>query len=291
MPRLNFYNRLGIPSDTSFDVPHKYVTSPIFRTPFIFASLRITIALYTVVVLLVTLIWKSVKEHDAQSYFSFFTYLAYIGVCAYYFAAGTQTIMYAIFWRKAGAGVGYPLQRWPRILQALHLILQATVVTFPIVVTIVFWALLSDSSTFESSFSAWSNISVHALNTVFALFEILFTNSPPAPWLTLPICVVFLAAYLGVAYITRATQGFYTYSFLNPQKQGAKLAAYIIGIAVAEIIVFLIVRGIVVLRERWAVRRGWVLQDQGSGEIEDGWEEVDSPSSAKVVENVDVSAA
>lgn len=64
------------------------------------------------------------------SFFSYFTYLTYIGLCAYYCASGTQTIVYAIQWRKLGAGVGYPLQRWPRVLQAMHVVLQATVFTF-----------------------------------------------------------------------------------------------------------------------------------------------------------------
>ncbi|KAF8153422.1 hypothetical protein B0H34DRAFT_663051 [Crassisporium funariophilum] len=279
MRSLNLYSRLGVP--TTFDSSHKYVTSPFLRSPFILGYLRAFVALYTTIVLLVTLVWKSVKLHagSRQVYFSYFTYLSYIGLCAYYCAATTQTLAYAFGWRRSGAGAGYPLQRWSRILQALHVILQATVVTFPILVTIVFWGLLSDPSTFESTFSAWSNISVHALNTLLALFEIIFTNSPPAPWLTLPICVLCLAGYLGVAYITHDTQGFYTYSFLNPQKQGAKLAAYIVGIAVAEIIVFCLVRGVVVLRQRWATKRGLVLQ-AGEGveaDIEE-WEEVERPS-------------
>lgn len=57
---------------------------------------------------------------------------------------------------------------------------------------------------------AWSNISKHALNSVFALFEIIFTNVPPMPWVDLPATIIILAAYLGVAYITHATQGFYS---------------------------------------------------------------------------------
>jgi hypothetical protein len=62
------------------------------------------------------------------------------------------------------------------------------------------------------------------------------------------------------------------------------LAAYIIGIAVAEIIVFCVIRGIMVLRQRWAVRSGRVLavESERTVEIEEGWEEVESPSSAKV---------
>ena len=64
--------------------------------------------------------------------------------------------------------------------------------------------------------TAWDAISVHALNTVFALFEILLTNSPPAPWLTLPSGLFFLAGYVGIAYITHATQGFYCLSLTPP---------------------------------------------------------------------------
>jgi hypothetical protein len=280
---MGFYSRLGVHS--SFDPSHKFVTSPFIRSPLTLALVRGGVALYTVVVLLVTLVWTAVKLHTGRSYFSYFTYLAYIGLCAYYWASSAQTVAYAIGWRKSGAGAGYPLQRWPKVMQALHIILRATVVTFAILVTIVFWALLASSSTFSTPYLAWSEVSIHALNTVFALFEIGFTNSPSAPWLTLPFCILALAGYLGVAYITHLTQGFYTYPFLNPTIQGPKLAGYIIGIAVAEIIIFCLIKGIETWRERWAVRRGLVLQVgsavlDGDDDDED-WQQVERPSSIK----------
>jgi len=168
----------------------------------------------------------------------------------------------------------------------LHIVLRATVVTFAILVTIVFWALLSDPSTFATPFNAWVNISVHALNTVFALFEIGFTNSPPSPWSTLPVCILVLGAYLGVAYITHVTQGFYTYSFLDPTLQGPVLAAYIIGIAVVEVIVFCLIKVIETWRERWAVRKGLVLEadDTGTSPVDDEeWQEIERPSSVTQV--------
>ena len=58
----------------------------------------------------------------------------------------------------------------------------------------------------------WSNISQHALNTVFALFDILFTHAGPHPWTHLPFLIIILALYLAVAYITHATEGFYSTS-------------------------------------------------------------------------------
>ena len=50
------------------------------------------------------------------------------------------------------------------------------------------------------------------MNTGYALFEILLTNAGPSPWWHLPVCIAMLACYLGVAYITHATQGFYSTS-------------------------------------------------------------------------------
>lgn len=61
--------------------------------------------------------------------------------------------------------------------------------------------------------AAWINISEHALNTVYALIEITLTSVAPSAWLHLPLCVFMLACYLGVAYITEATQGFYSMLF------------------------------------------------------------------------------
>lgn len=51
---------------------------------------------------------------------------------------------------------------------------------------------------------------MHALNSVFAAFEIFCTHAGPTPWLHAPFLIILLAGYLGVAYITHATQGFYS---------------------------------------------------------------------------------
>ena len=102
-----------------------------------------------------------------RRFFTYFTSLSYIGLDAYFWAAGVQTLAFAL-----SRGNHYPLQRWPRPLQFLHSLLISTVFTFPIVVTAVFWALLSSPDTLATRYSAWSNISEHAMNTVFAAFEI-----------------------------------------------------------------------------------------------------------------------
>lgn len=149
-------------------------------------------------------------------YFSFFTELTYIGLVSYFWASSVQTFFFA---RSRAV---YPLQNWPRPLQFLHLLLHTTIVTYPIIVTAVFWGLIATPDTLSTRWSAWVNISEHALNTVFAAFEIFCTNASPSfganpqglsmPWIHLPFLIILLAGYLGVAYITHATQGFYSMS-------------------------------------------------------------------------------
>lgn len=69
------------------------------------------------------------------------------------------------------------------------------------------------------------------------------------------------------------------YSFLDPQIQHGKLAAYIIGIAVGEVIIFALVRYAIVLRDKISKfsiyhDEGVTQQQQGINQALDEWEEV-----------------
>jgi hypothetical protein len=87
------------------------------------------------------------------------------------------------------------------------------------------------------------------MNSVYALFEIIFPRTEPLPFLNIIPIVILLALYLALAYLTYYTQGFYTYGFLDLQKNSSGVvAAFIIGILVAAIIIFLIVKYLILLR-------------------------------------------
>lgn len=59
--------------------------------------------------------------------------------------------------------------------------------------------------------------------------------------MAIPVLILLLAFYLCVAYITVHTEGFYTYSFLDPGSHGSGLVAgYCFGILAAIIIIFLV---------------------------------------------------
>ena len=66
---------------------------------------------------------RSPLTRASLRFFSYFTHLSAIGLCAYFWAAGVQTSMYTL--RKK-----YPLRHWPRFFQLLHLWLYATITTF-----------------------------------------------------------------------------------------------------------------------------------------------------------------
>ncbi|KAJ4464046.1 hypothetical protein C8R41DRAFT_783209 [Lentinula lateritia] len=250
---LNFYNHLGAPQ--SFDTLRAYVTSPWFPSMTL-AAIRGMIALYTLATLLVILIWQATVLHDADGcIFSYFTELTHIGICSYYWASFTQTFCYALRQRHSIERTPeYPLQRWPRIFQLLHVMLGTTIISYPILVTIVFWALLASPAVFSTKFGTWSNISIHVLNTAWSLFEMIGTNTPPPRWSMLPCMIIILALYLALAYVTHATQGFYPYSFLNPSTSHSLLAGYIIGIAIAACIVFTLAKTIMWARTRFAFK-------------------------------------
>ncbi|KAI5118345.1 hypothetical protein M0805_009148 [Coniferiporia weirii] len=284
MNRLTLYRWLGV--QESFDAEATFVTSPIL-SPLALAVVRLTLAFYTFFTLVFDLVWYGVRLHAADTFFSYFTLLSYIGLCAYLFASGVQTLTYAL-----SRGRKYPLREsWPRFLQFLHVLLFSTITTFPIIVTIVYWAALHPGNPFTDRYQVWANTSIHALNTVFAFFEMLCTHAGPAPWTHIPFLVVLLACYLGVAYITHATQGFYTYSFLDPKKEGPALAGWIIGIAAAAVVVFTITRTLCVLRRRLVRGRG--AGDAVSVHVEaiDEWETVDieRPSPGRMTQDTGTS--
>ncbi|KAF7318428.1 hypothetical protein HMN09_00352000 [Mycena chlorophos] len=285
MPLLSFA-RFGVSSPT-FDPRAKFVSSPVLPLR-VFAGLRILLAGYALAA-----ICTDLGFDVRHGFLSYFTDLSYIGLTSYYIAAAVQTAAFAF-----SGGRLYPLRSWGRVLQLLHVLLQTTIVCFRVSSFLPFFAFVSPR---RRSTRRDHRILVLALQPIHLRDHILRTSPstpstphspssksscpthPPPHGSPSPLHIFFLACYLGVAYITYHTQHFYTYDFLDPVKEGGLLAAYIVGIAVGEAIVFVLVRGVVVLRQRWALRAGRVLGVVGADgqtddrEALDDWEEVERP--------------
>lgn len=174
----------------------------------------------------------------------------------------------AAIYTASYAATGRPLlDRLPRALQVVYSLYYTTIITFPFLVTVVYWAIIYQPPFPTDAFDAWKEISQHALNSVFALFEVLVprTDTPPlihAFWL-----IIILALYLGLAYVTLATKGFYVYNFLSPSYEGSrgKVAAYIIAVLVAALIAFAIVKAVIWLR-LWLTERLFGMGAKNSAE-------------------------
>ncbi|KAJ7456163.1 hypothetical protein FB451DRAFT_947072, partial [Mycena latifolia] len=203
-----------------FDLQHRFETSATLP-PAVLGGIRALFAVYGVATIVVSLAVRATPT-AAQS-FSYFSTITWWGITFYHLFAAFHTLVYA----HAGRA---PLDRWPRALQLLHSLLFSTVVTFPLMVTIVFWGIQFTPDKFDTRANAWSNISHHALNSAFAVFEIVFSRTERPPLIHAPLIVLLLGGYACIAYITHATQGFYTYGFLDPaHKRRAALAGVIIG--------------------------------------------------------------
>lgn len=248
---------LGVPP-TGFDPDHTFTTSWLLP-PLLLSLLRLLVFTYCIVV--------QIYHGVATAYlngqeFSYFTVLTFWGITFYMLVAGIHTLVYALKGRSW-------LDGWPRWLQALHSFYYTTIVTFPALVTVVYWAVLYAGPWFPSVFDRWSNvrffsyffdiislancrdqISRHALNTLFALLEILLPATNPPPLLHLVGLVVLLLMYLALAYLTHATQGFYVYSFLDPERGSGKVTAYCFGIFAAIVIIYFVVWGLIWIRRR-----------------------------------------
>jgi hypothetical protein len=131
------------------------------------------------------------------------------------------------------------------------------------------------------------NVSQHGLNSAFGLFELFITRINPPPFVHLFWLIILLAMYLGLAYVTHATKGFYTYNFLNPapRVEGADgeniggwgttgVVGVCFGIAAGIIVVFLLSKGAAHLR-KWLTEKKlgktgkfYAGRRMGMGEVE-----------------------
>ncbi|KAJ6572786.1 hypothetical protein DFH09DRAFT_1246807 [Mycena vulgaris] len=220
---VNFYSLFSM-RDGQFDPQHRFETSATLR-PTVLGGFRAVFAVYGITTIVVSMCFRG--PPTAGQSFSYFSNITWWGITFYHLFAAFHTLVYAHAGRP-------PLESWPRPLQLLHSLLFSTVVTFPLMVTIVFWRVQFMPDKFDTVANAWSN--------VFAVFEIIFSRTERPPLIHGPLIVLLLGGYACIAYITHATQGFYPYGFLNPaHKSRGTMAGIIIGMGALGGAMFVVV--------------------------------------------------
>lgn len=100
-------------------------------------------------------------------------------------------------------------------------------------------------------FEQWANISFHGLNSILAATEVVLPQTKPLPFIHLIILLGILSLYLGLAYLTRYTQGWYVYEWLDPAHGSTSIVLHVLGYAGAMVIVFSTVHYVIKAREKW----------------------------------------
>jgi hypothetical protein len=264
--KLFSYQAWGIEPTTGFDPNMTFVRSH-FVSPVVLGSIRAVMSLYSFTTIITCYTWLAhktatikLKDVNIGSYtiqqsedaigqsFSFFTYLTFWCLGFYFLISSVHTFMYAFRQRTW-------LHKWPRALQLAHSFYYSSVTSFPFLVTIVFWGTMN-SGWPAGRFEQWINISVHGLNSVFAVTEIVISATAPPPVTHLSVVLLILSAYLGLAYLTRYTQGFYVYEWMNPAHGNVSIILHILGYAAGIIAIFFIVRYAIVARNMLAAKIG-----------------------------------
>ncbi|KAF2854991.1 hypothetical protein T440DRAFT_504498 [Plenodomus tracheiphilus IPT5] len=268
------YESWGVPN-SGFDPTYSFVRSH-FISSRALACIRATLCIYSFTTLITCYSWLAnqtatmhLKDVNIPSYtiqqgsdaigqsFSFFTYLTFWSLGLYFLASSIHTFTYA-FTQQTW------LHKWPKPLQLAHSLYYSSITSFPLLVTLVFWATMN-SGWPAGRFEQWINLSVHGLNSVFAITEIVVPATDPLPWSHLSVVLLVLSGYLGLAYLTRATQGFYVYEWMNPAHGVASIVLHVVGYAGSMIALFVVVRYAVVVRNMLARRVG-VSSESGVGE-------------------------
>jgi hypothetical protein len=256
--KLFTYESWGIDPSTSFDPNNTFVRSH-FVSPLVLACIRAVLSLYSFTTIITCYAWLAhktatikLKDVNIGSYtiqqsdaaigqsFSFFTYLTFWSLGFYFLVSSVHTFMYAFRQRTW-------LHSWPKLFQLAHSLYYSCITSFPFLVTIVFWGTMN-SGWPAGRFEQWINISVHGLNSVFAITEIVLPATAPPPVTHLSVVLLVLSVYLGLAYLTRYTQGFYVYEWMNPAHGNASVILHVLGYAGAMAAIFVIVRYAIVVR-------------------------------------------
>ena len=193
-PLNGFYRFFGLNGGIPYD-NDRSVSSPYIR-PFLLGFMRILFGVYMLVSFSIYFSTRAAQKNkflkkQAWKLLGDIMFHSFLGMAGYFLVSGYHTVVYAH--KKQN-----PLSSWTRPLQLAHLILQTTVLTFPLACTIIYlyWTLPALPAWHTRTLTRWSTISFFMLNTLFSFTELMFSATRPRPWSHLIVMVFVLGLYL-----------------------------------------------------------------------------------------------
>lgn len=166
MHRRSFLTLFG--ADPALDHLHPYETSWLLP-PILLGAMRAVISIYIFFCIIFIFSYYAThagEEHLIGETFSYFTDLNLWGMGFYFAAAAIHSLAYA------ATGKSVIFEKLPRFFRGLHALFYSCVTTFPILVMIIYWAVLYSGTWFPTWFGAWSNVSKHKQLSLFPLFPL-----------------------------------------------------------------------------------------------------------------------
>jgi len=206
LPVNEIYKFFGFDGSVPFD-RNRTVTSPYVR-PLFLGLIRLLFGLYMLASFIIQFIALASQKHrflrkQAWKMLGDIMIHSFLGMTAYFLVSAYHTLSYAAKKRN-------PLASWARPLQLAHLILQTTVLTFPVFCTViyVYWALPAKPGWHTRTRGQWSTITFYMLNSFFSYAELLLSATRPRPWSHLILVIALLGMYLAFhTILVTATEG------------------------------------------------------------------------------------
>ncbi|KAI8881810.1 hypothetical protein K501DRAFT_295620 [Backusella circina FSU 941] len=231
--------------------PHCAVNSHFVSSRTLFL-IRLPLALYTLVVLWVDVIW-AIKSNEINHFFAYFTDLTFIGLHAYMITTCIHHAKY--LWSESSSSQrpsSYLDQ--PNILNYLYVYLYHTVIVFNIQTPVIFWGLLAKEKLFEAHLSPidfWVSISVHTISLCILMIEIFFNKMIVHSKMVLLVFGTVLL-YMFLTFIIFASESWWVYSFLD-WRTGPSVIIYYVVISFFVVVLFYFQWGLHKLRD-WIAR-------------------------------------
>ena len=204
-PVNKFYRFFGL--DRGIPLDHdRPISSPYIRPQFLCIG-RVLVGTYMLISFLLYFVTLALQPNkflrkQAWKLLGDIMFHSFLGMCAYFLISGYHTFVYCRRRRN-------PLSSWPRPLQLAYLILQTTILVFPIFCTViyVYWTLPALPGWRTRPLDRWATITFYMLNSVFSFTELCFCASRPRPWSHLIVIILILALYLAFHSLLVAATG------------------------------------------------------------------------------------
>jgi hypothetical protein len=254
VPVNKAFKFFGFNGSVPFD-QNRTVTSPYIR-PLSLALIRLLFGLYMLSSFIFYFIVLASQKNkflrkQAWKLLGDIMMHSFLGMTAYFLVSAYHTLVYATKGRN-------PLASWSRASQLMHILLQTTVLTFPLFCTVTYicWTLPALPGWHTKPQSCWSTITFYFLNSFFSYAELMLSATRPQPWSHLIFVILFLGMYLAFhSILVIATHGqVWIYTVLNYNlviNQGWISAARVGGICVLACASFILMQFVIWFKCRY----------------------------------------